>query len=290
VRVQFFDERFGADFLARVPAKPGVYRLYDAAGALLYIGKAVNLRRRLGQYRTAGRKRKERKRRSLVKAAMRITWEICESPLAAALTEIRLIQVLRPPRNVASAFPFLYPFVGVHAAGRETYFCLTTSPAAFPAFAFHGAFRSREVTREAFFSLMRLLRFVGHPVPRHRCKRLGAARHSYVIGFRRLPIGAADRWGRLLEGSSREALEALALDLLDHAGACARPAEIQEDLQAIACFYETEASALAYARASTGYSLYPVPQHDRDLLFVQYRQAAALSSTASAPSSLTADP
>ena len=58
-----------------------------------------------------------------------------------------------------------------------------------------------------------------------------------------------------------------------------------EDLQAIATFFETEASALAHARASTGYSLYPVPQHDRDLLFVQHRQAAALAPISSAPGS-----
>ena len=273
--MRLFDEKFGADFLDGVPAKPGVYRFYDAAGALLYVGKAANLRRRLGQYRTAGRRRKERKRRTLVKAAARIAWEVCESALAAALTEIRLIQALRPARNVASAFPFLYPFVGIHVDGRETYFCLTTSPGAFPAFDFHGAFRSRDVTGEAFFSLMRLLRFAGHPVPRHRCKRLGQAAHSYVVGFRRLPVDAADGWGRLLGGASREALEALALRLIEHAGARARRAEIHEDFQAIARFFDAEACALARARKTTGYARYPVPQEDRDLLFARYRQAGA---------------
>jgi hypothetical protein len=273
--VRLFDEKFGAGFLAGVPAEPGVYRLYDAGDVLLYVGKSTNLRRRLGQYRTTGRKKKDRKRRSLVKAAARITWEICDSDLAAALAEIRLIQTLRPPRNVAAAFPFLYPFVGTHAEGGETYFCLTTSPAAFPAFNFHGAFRSREVTGEAFFSLMRLLRLAGHPVPAHRCRRLGRAAHSYVIGFRRLPVDLLEGWGRLLGGESREALEGLALRLLDHAGACARRAEIHEDLQAIARFFETEARALARARTATGYARYPVPQEDRDLVFAEYRQAGA---------------
>ncbi len=273
--MRLFDEKFGADFLAGVPAEPGVYRFYDAAGVLLYVGKATSLRRRLGQYRTAGRKKKERKLRALVKAATRIAWDVCESALAAALTEIRLIQTLRPPRNVASAFPFLYPFIGIHADGRETYFCLTTSPGAFPAFDFHGAFRSRDVTGDAFFSLVRLLRFAGHPVPRHRCRRLGRAPHSYVVGFRRLPDDAPDVWSRLLRGASREAIEALALRLIEHAGALARRAEIQEDLQAIARFFETEACELARARAITGYSRYPVPQHDRDLLFAQYRQTNA---------------
>ena len=90
--------------------------------------------------------------------------------------------------------PVPLPVRGRRADGDETYFCLTTSPEAFPAFMFHGAFRSREITREAFFRLVDLLRYVGHPVPRHRCRRLGSARHSPV----RVPPaarGAARRRG-----------------------------------------------------------------------------------------------
>ncbi len=197
-----FDRKFGAAFLDRVPAAPGVYRLLDEAGALLYVGKAGNLRRRLGQYRVTTRRKRDRKRRALVRAAASITWEVCESPLAAALTEVRLIQSLRPRRNVASAFPFLYPFVGVHEDGPETYFCLTTAPAAFPAFAFHGAYRSRLVTREALYALGRLLRFVGHPV--HRIGAGASARHDTRVswasgGFR----GARPRRGTPFSAASR---------------------------------------------------------------------------------------
>jgi len=269
--VRLFDGKFGPRFLDAVPAAPGVYRFLDDTGLLLYVGKAANLRRRLGQYRLAGRRRKERKRRALVKAAARITWEVCESPLAAALAEIRLIQTLRPPLNVASAFPFLYPYVGIATEAGETYFCLTTVPEAFPAFAFHGAFRSREVTGEGFFRLMRLLRYVGHPVPRHRCRRLGAAAHSHVRGFRRLPPGSAEAWGALLRGASREALEALALRLLDHADARAKREETEQGLRAVGRFFRGEARPLARVRAATGYAPYPVPQQERDLLFARYR-------------------
>jgi excinuclease UvrABC nuclease subunit len=274
--VRLFDRKFGAGFLAGVPTKPGVYRLYDDAGTLLYVGKAGNLRRRLAQYRMAGRRKKERKRRALVKAAARITWEVCESALDAALNEIRLIQTLRPPRNVTSAFSFLYPFVGIRAEGDETYFCLTTSPAAFPAFELHGAFRSREVTGEAFFSLMRLLHFVGHPVPRHRRRRFGGVRHSHVLGFRRLPRKMVAEWRRLLRGESRHALEALALELTEHAGARARAAEIREHLVAIDRFFEDEACALARVIAATGHRGYPVTQQERDLLFATRREGGAL--------------
>jgi excinuclease ABC subunit C len=271
--VRLFDRKFGPDFLAGVPPRPGVYRLYDAEGTLLYVGKARDLRRRLAQYRTAGRKRKDRKRRSLVRAAERIAWEVCESELDASLAEIRLIQTLRPPRNVAGAFPFLYPFVGIGVDGGETRFCLTTSPEAFPTFDLHGAFRSRHVTGEAFFALMRLLRFVGHPIPRGRRDRLAIPRHSYVYGFRRLPVEWPARWRALLRGASREVLAQLCLSLVEHAGARARGAEIAEDLHAIERFFDDEASPLAAVIGATGYAGYPVPQRDRDLLFLEYRSA-----------------
>ena len=111
--MRLFDRKFGADFLAGVPSAPGVYRLYDAAGALLYVGKAGDLRRRIAQYRTTRRTKKDRKRRALVGAAARIAWDVCASELDASLREIQLIQSLRPPANVAGAFPFLYPFIGI---------------------------------------------------------------------------------------------------------------------------------------------------------------------------------
>ena len=85
--------------------------------------------------------------------------------------------------------------------------------------------------------------------------------------------GAAPGWSELFRGGSREVLEALALELLEHPGAIARRAEIQEDLAAIALFFELEACALARAREAAGYSPYPVPQRERDLLFVEARGA-----------------
>lgn len=269
--MRVFDRKFGAHFLASIPPRPGVYLLYDAAGTLLYVGKARDLRSRLAQYRTTRRAKKDRKRRELVKSAARIAWNVCESELDASLTEIRLIQALRPRENIAGAFPFMYPFIGIRADGREAHFCLTTSPEALPSFDYHGAFRSREVTGEAFFALMRLLRFVGHPIRRGRRDRLGMARHSYVFGFRRLPKDWPEMWSGLLRGASREALEHLCLRLLEHAGARARGAEIQEDLRSVQRFFDDEASPLAAAIVATGYESYPVPQRDRDVLFLQYR-------------------
>jgi excinuclease ABC subunit C len=277
--VRIFDRKFGADFLAGVPREPGIYRIYDAAGGLLYVGKARNLRRRLSQYRTTRRTKKDRKRRALVRAADRIEWQICASELDASLTEIGLIQTLRPRRNVAGAFPFLYPFIGIQIDGADTRFCLTTSAEAFAAFELHGAFRSREVTREAFFAVMRLLRFVGHPTARRRHDRLSVPRHCHLWTFRRLPRDWPELWGTLLRGTSRVALEELSLRLLEHDGACARSAAIHADLMAVERFFADEASMLAKAITATGYVGYPVPQRDRDALFVRYRDLHKIASS-----------
>jgi hypothetical protein len=267
--VRIFDRKFGAGFLAGVPREPGIYRMYDAAGGLLYVGKARNLRRRLAQYRTARRTRKNRKCRALVRSADRIEWQACASELEASLAEIGIIQALCPRRNVAGAFPFMYPFIGLQVDGGDTRFCLTSSPEAFAAFELHGAYRSREVTRDAFFALMRLLRFVGHPTVRR--PRDGLPRHSHVHTFRRLPRDWPELWKSLLRGVSREALEQLALRLLEYDGACARSAAIQADLGAVERLFADEASTLANAITATGYVGYPVPQRDRDALILRYR-------------------
>ena len=271
--MRLFDRKFGDTFLAAVPLGPGIYRLYDATGALIYVGKARSLRRRLAQYRTTRRTRKDRKRRALVRSADRIEWQVCASELEAALTEIGLIQALRPGRNIAAAFSFLYPFIGIQVDGADTRFCLTTSPEAFAAFDIHGAFRSREITRDAFFALMRLLRLVAHPTRPRLRDRLSTPRYSHVYTFRRFPPGWPDLWKALLRGASATALEELSLRLLDHAGARARGAGIEADLRAVERFFNAEASTLAAAIAAAGHVGYPVAQRDRDALFLRYRQA-----------------
>ena len=172
---------------------------------------------------------------------------------------------------MAGAFPFLYPFIGLQVDGADTRFCLTTSPEAFAAFELHGAFRSREVTREAFFALMRLLRFVGHPTARRQRDRLSVPRHSHVWMFRRLPRDWPELWKALFRGASRVALEQLSLRLLEYDGACARSAAIHTDLRVVERFFDDEASTLAKAIAVAGYAGYPVPQRDRDALFLRYR-------------------
>jgi hypothetical protein len=122
---------------------------------------------------------------------------------------------------------------------------------------------------------MCLLRFVGHETARRPRHRLSVPRHSHVRVFRRLPREWQELWKALLRGASREALEQLALRLLDHDGACARGAVIDADLKAVERFFDDEASTLARAIATTGYVGYPVSQRERDALFLRYRDLHA---------------
>ncbi len=266
-----FDRKFGKDLLSRVPSQPGIYRFYDVSRTLVYVGKAKNLRRRLSQYRSAGRLKKNRKHRTIVSASTRIEWEVCDSDLEACLREIRVIQKQDPTLNTAGAFSFLYPFIGILQLGIDIYFCLTTKPEAFEAFALHGAFRSRFVVGNAFFALMRCLRFLGHPVARSKSDRLYKVEHSYVFGFRRLPGDFFQLWSAYFRGTSRTASEKLLLGLLEHAAARAKRALVQEDLCAIDRFFEEEAAPLAAAIEQVGYPHYPLPQLERDPIFLEYR-------------------
>ena len=272
-----FDVKFGADFLANLPLTPGIYQFRDATGDIIYVGKAKRLRRRLEQYRSATRKRKHRRMRRIVRDATSITWESCDSHLDACLREIRLIQDLKPRHNIAGAFHSRYPFIGIdHTAAAEgkIRFVLTTTgddPDVAPGATYFGAFRSKEYTHEAFFSLQRLLKFVGHQERSRRPSGKGR-RRSYDVAFRRLPPAWADDWRRFFIGESPEALSILSLRLLEHPDARSRAAEVEDDLKALRRFWREEALPLARAVAATHYGGgYPVIQAERDPLFIRYR-------------------
>src|SRR3954468_1096935 len=194
--VRNFDRKFGAEFLESLPGSPGVYLVYDPQNELIYVGKAKNLKRRLSQYRNTLRRKKHHRMRGIVKDAARIEIQSAETHLDACLTEAMLIQKHRPRWNIVGAYSFLYPLIGIRCESGNIDFCMTTTPdgvlEANPGFEFHGAFRSRRITGDAFFALMRLLRFVGHVNPSNRRNQM--PKHSYVRSFRRLPPAWGGLW------------------------------------------------------------------------------------------------
>jgi excinuclease UvrABC nuclease subunit len=262
IRLKLFDKKFGKDFLSTVPRSPGVYFLWDDADKLLYVGKAVNLRVRLSQYRRAKRGEKSRK---LVELAVRVTWESCESDLQACLREVELIQQLRPKKNVTAAYSFLYPLIGLKAQSPALWCCLTTVPVLNPNFTFHGAYRSRETTGSAFFALMRLLKYLGHPEKRDQEE----PSYTYLFGFRRLPDQVIGEMDAFLRGRSEALLQTLFAKLLNHAGARQNAGQVKEDLRSLRTFWEEEAVPLCTAIERSAYPEYPVAQTDRDPVFLK---------------------
>ncbi len=270
-----FDQKFGIEFISSLPKLPAVYRVYDQQDELIYVGKAKNLRRRLSQYRNAKRRKKHHKMRAVVASAVRIEYDLFETDLDACLQETHLIQVHRPKLNIAGAFYFLYPFIGLQIKDNQAYFCYTTEPENYPGFDFHGAYRSRFITGNAFFSLIKLLRYVGHSIPRQRLLKekifTEGKKRAYVFGFRQLDPVWITQLESFFTGRSKEAFEELTLQLLEHSSALRDREEIQEYLNDIKRFWRHEAKRLATVRDQTGYLNYPVPQKERDLVFLKYQ-------------------
>jgi len=84
--------------LPLLPDGPGVYRMLAADGAVLYVGKAKNLKRRVASYtRTEGLPNRTRRMVALTRAMEFVT---TPTEAEALLLEANLIRSLRPPFNV----------------------------------------------------------------------------------------------------------------------------------------------------------------------------------------------
>ncbi|MDT9600452.1 excinuclease ABC subunit UvrC [Sphingosinicella rhizophila] len=111
-----------------LPARPGVYRMLDARGEVLYVGKARALRNRVTNYTQVPRLTKRLQRMVAQTRAMTIVTTNTEAE--ALLLEAQLIKRYRPPYNVLlrddKSFPFIllredhaFPRVQKHRGARR---------------------------------------------------------------------------------------------------------------------------------------------------------------------------
>lgn len=88
--------------LKDVPDKPGCYLMRNRQGRIIYVGKALSLRKRVRSYfRAATMRRADPKLRSLVHSAADLEWLVTRTEAEAILTEGRLIKEYRPRYNVS---------------------------------------------------------------------------------------------------------------------------------------------------------------------------------------------
>lgn len=86
-----------------LPHRPGVYLFRGPAGEVLYVGTAVDLRRRVGQYFTGADPRGRMK--EMVTLAGAVDHVECAHALEAGVRELRLLAAHAPPYNRRSRFP-----------------------------------------------------------------------------------------------------------------------------------------------------------------------------------------
>jgi len=98
-----------ADTVRRLPAKPGVYRMMGAKGEVLYVGKAKNLKNRVGSYAKSGGHSNRIMRMIADTRAMEFV--ITATETEALLLEANLIKQLRPRYNVLLRDDKSFPFI-----------------------------------------------------------------------------------------------------------------------------------------------------------------------------------
>ncbi len=98
-------ERLGRDFFRELPECPGVYLMRDMSDVILYVGKARNLRKRLGSYRVANPDRMPRRHLRLLRIVARIELQECPDESTALARESELLRTVRPRFNRAGTWP-----------------------------------------------------------------------------------------------------------------------------------------------------------------------------------------
>ncbi|MQL47503.1 excinuclease ABC subunit UvrC [Photorhabdus khanii] len=100
-------------FLKTVTSQPGVYRMYDTLGTVIYVGKAKDLKKRLSSYFRA--QVASRKTESLVRSIAQIDVTVTHTETEALLLEHNYIKLYQPRYNVLLRDDKSYPYIFLSA-------------------------------------------------------------------------------------------------------------------------------------------------------------------------------
>lgn len=115
-------------FLGSLTQRPGVYRMLDEKGTVIYVGKAKNLKKRVSSYFQS--KEASTKQKAMVARINSIDVRVTHSESEALLLECQLIKQHRPRYNITlrddKSYPAIYvsthetfPRVSIHRGARK---------------------------------------------------------------------------------------------------------------------------------------------------------------------------
>jgi DNA polymerase-3 subunit epsilon len=200
-----------------LPRRPGVYLFHGPGDEVLYVGTAINLRRRVNQYFNGSDQRTRMK--EMVTLASRVQHVECAHALEAGVRELRMLRAHAPPYNRRSKFPHRWWWV-------------VLSDEAFPRFSVvrtprHdravGPFRARADAADTADLLARLTgvrtctkrlaraALHGPACPLHEVSPCPGARDATAAQY----VSAADRAAALIDGLDNTALAEAAQRIAD---------------------------------------------------------------------------
>ncbi len=157
------DEQLEAirDCVAKFPKSPGVYLMKDAEGRVLYVGKAKDLRARVGSYFQPSADLLNTRGPDIARMithVIDVDFLETESEVDALLKESRLIKDIQPPFNVQLKDGKTFPYIEITAGDDFPGVFVTRTPR-LKGSKLYGPFTSVTALRDAMSALQKAFRF-----------------------------------------------------------------------------------------------------------------------------------